>query len=166
MIRCSTCNATLNDGTAFCAFCGAPQMGASSPGGPAPQASAPGPESSGMSPNVAGALAYPLGFITGILFLKIDPYKYDPFVRFHAFQSIFLSCFYFLLIVAWDALVGALAGALVSAGLGFLWSVILPLYSLLRLAMVLLSFFLMYKAFRGERFSLPFIGPLAAKRAG
>jgi len=24
----------------------------------------------------------------------------------------------------------------------------------------------MYKAFRGERFSLPFIGPLAAKRAG
>jgi uncharacterized membrane protein len=57
-----------------------------------------------MSPNVAGALAYPLGFITGILFLKIDPYKYDPFVRFHAFQSIFLSCFYFLLIMAWDAL--------------------------------------------------------------
>jgi uncharacterized membrane protein len=24
----------------------------------------------------------------------------------------------------------------------------------------------MYKAFKGERFSLPFIGPLAAKRAG
>jgi uncharacterized membrane protein len=115
-----------------------------------------------MSSNLAGALAYPLGFITGILFLKIDPNKYDPFVRFHAFQSIFLSCFYILLVVAWDALVGAL----LSAGLGSLWSLILPLYSLLRLAMVLLGVFLMYKAFKGERFSLPFIGPLAAKRAG
>jgi uncharacterized membrane protein len=162
MIRCSTCNATLNDGTAFCAFCGAPQTGASSPGGAAPQASAPGPESSGMSPNVAGALAYPLGFITGILFLKIDPYKYDPFVRFHAFQSIFLSLFYGLLIVAWDAF----AGLVFDARLGFLWGLILPLYSLLRVAMVLLGFFLMYKAFNGQRFSLAFIGPLAAKRAG
>jgi uncharacterized membrane protein len=115
-----------------------------------------------MSPNVAGALAYPLGCITGILFLKIDPYKYDPFVRFHAFQSIFLSCFYFLLIVAWDAF----TGLVFDARLGALWSLILPLYSLLRLALVLLGFFLMYKAFKGERFSLPFIGPLAAKRAG
>jgi uncharacterized membrane protein len=29
-----------------------------------------------------------------------------------------------------------------------------------------LSLFLMYKAWRYERFSLPFIGPLAAKLAG
>jgi uncharacterized membrane protein len=119
-----------------------------------------------MTSNVAAALTYVVGLITGIIFLAVAPYNKDPFVRFHAFQSIFLSCFYFLLIVAWDALVGALAGALVSAGLGSLWNLILPLYSLLRLAMVLLGLFLMYKAFRGERFSLPFIGPLAAKRAG
>ena len=101
MIRCSTCNATLNDGTAFCPFCGAPQTGASSPGGPAPQASAPGPESSGMSPNVAGALAYPMGLITGLFFLSRYPYNRDPFVRFHAFQSIFLSAFYILFFMAW-----------------------------------------------------------------
>ena len=104
-----------------------------------------------MSPNVAGALAYPLGLITGILFLKIDPYKYDPFVRFHAFQSIFLSLFYGLLIMAWDAFVGLVF----DARLGFLWGLILPLYSLLRLVMILLGFFLMYKAFKYERFSLP-----------
>ena len=115
-----------------------------------------------MSPNVAGALAYPLGFITGILFLKIDPYKYDPFVRFHAFQSIFLSLFYGLLIIAWDAF----AGLVFDVRLGFLWSLILPLYSLLRLVMILLGFFLMYKAFKYERFSLPLIGRMAAKRAG
>ena len=35
-----------------------------------------------MSVNAAGALAYLAGFITGILFLVIDPYKKDPFVRF------------------------------------------------------------------------------------
>ena len=162
MIRCSTCGATLNDGTAFCAFCGAPQTGAMPSGGPPPPAWAPGPQASGMSPNVAGALAYPLGFITGILFLKIDPYKYDPFVRFHAFQSIFLSCFYIALIVAWNALVGTL----LSAGVGSLWSLILPLYSLLRLAMVLLGFLLMYKAFKNQRFSLPIIGRMAAGLAG
>jgi uncharacterized membrane protein len=141
----------------------APQTGATpSGGGQAPQAWVPEPQSSGMSPNVAGALAYPLGFITGILFLKIDPYKYDPFVRFHAFQSIFLSLFYALLIIAWDAF----AGLVFDARLGFLWSLILPLYSLLRLVMILLGFFLMYKAFKYERFSLPLIGRMAAKRAG
>jgi len=32
--------------------------------------------------------------------------------------------------------------------------------------MILLGFFVMYKAFKYERFSLPLIGRMAAKRAG
>ena len=40
---------------------------------------------------MAGALAYLVGAITGILFLVIDPFKSDRFVRFHAFQSIFFN---------------------------------------------------------------------------
>ena len=40
----------------------------------------------GLTPNVAGALAYLVGAITGILFLVIDPFKTDRFVRFHAFS--------------------------------------------------------------------------------
>jgi hypothetical protein len=108
MIRCSTCGANLNDGTAFCAFCGSPQTGAMPSGGP-PPAQSPGPQSGGgMSPNVAGALAYPLGFITGIFFLWRDPYKYDPFVRFHAFQSIFLSLSYGVFFAGMNMFVGLL----------------------------------------------------------
>ena len=34
----------------------------------------------GLTPNVAGALAYLVGAITGILFLVIDPFKTDRFV--------------------------------------------------------------------------------------
>ncbi|MGB7591269.1 MAG: hypothetical protein WBO19_08515, partial [Terriglobia bacterium] len=53
-----------------------------------------------MSSNVAGLLTYILGFITGIIFLVIEPYKNDKFVRFHAFQSIFFNV---ALIVFWIA---------------------------------------------------------------
>jgi uncharacterized membrane protein len=106
-----------------------------------------------MPSNVAGALAYFLGLITGFVFLSIEPYKRNPFVRFHAFQSIFLSVFWIVFI----------------AGLGALSAALGPIFALLRLllqlAFVVLWLRLMYKAFRGERFSLPFIGPLAAGRA-
>jgi len=83
-------------------------------------------------------------------------------VRFHAFQSIFLSVAYIAFSVVW----GVVFGMLFFLNLGFLWSLILPLYSLLRLGMILLGFFLIYKAFKYERFSLPLIGRMAAKRAG
>src|SRR5215475_1186409 len=42
------------------------------------------------------ALSYLLGFITGIVFLFVEPYAKDDFVRFHARQSIVFS-------VAWIA---------------------------------------------------------------
>ncbi len=42
-----------------------------------------------MDTNVVAALTYLVGFVTGILFLVLDPYKSNSFVRFHAFQSIF-----------------------------------------------------------------------------
>ncbi len=158
MIKCSTCGASLNEGTPFCAFCGARQ-GAAPSGGPPPQAWV--PQSTGMSPSLAGALAYPMGLITGLFFLWRYPYNRDPFVRFHAFQSIFLSAFYMLFFMAWGAVFGTLF-----VNLGFLWRMIVPVGSLLRLSLFPLSLFLMYKAWRYERFSLPFIGPLAAKLAG
>jgi uncharacterized membrane protein len=105
-------------------------------------------------------LAYLLGFITGMLFLAIEPYKYDPFVGFHAFQSIFLSCFCFVFFMGWSMLIR------ITFGIGFLWTMLALLVYLLRLAYILLNFFLIYKAFRYQRFSLPVIGPLAAKWAG
>jgi uncharacterized membrane protein len=52
-------------------------------------------------------------------------------------------------------------------GSGFLWSLITLVKSLLGLAVFMLTpLFMMYKAFKGERLSLPFISGLAAKRAG
>ncbi|HUI41183.1 MAG TPA: hypothetical protein VL523_04365 [Terriglobia bacterium] len=132
-------------------------------GGPPPVlAPVPAPQSTGMTSNVAGALAYLVGFITGIIFLVIEPYNKDPFVRFHAFQSIFLSAFYIVFFMIW----GAISGMLFFGSLGFLWSLIALLWLLLRLAFFLLWLFMMYKAYNNERFSLPFIGPLAAKQAG
>jgi uncharacterized membrane protein len=44
-----------------------------------------------MEDNVAGALCYLVGFITGVLFLALEPYSKRPFVRFHAFQSILFA---------------------------------------------------------------------------
>ena len=62
---------------------------------------APPVANSGLQANTAGALAYLAGIITGIIFLVIDPYKSDRFVRFHAFQSIFFNVAWIALWIAW-----------------------------------------------------------------
>jgi uncharacterized membrane protein len=36
-----------------------------------------------MDTNVVAALTYLAGFLTGIIFLVLDPYKSNSFVRFH-----------------------------------------------------------------------------------
>ena len=153
MALCANCGTSLAEDMAFCASCGAPVASAQPGAAPMREASLPALQSGRVPSNVAGVLAYSLGWLTGIIFLCIEPYKRNPFVRFHAFQSIFLSLFYILLI----------------AGLGALSAALGPIFALLRLALqlafVLLWLRLMYKAFKGERFSLPFIGPLAASRA-
>ena len=50
----------------------------------------PQPVQSGLSNNAAGALAY-VTIIPAIIFLIIEPYNRNSFVRFHAWQSIFLG---------------------------------------------------------------------------
>lgn len=115
-----------------------------------------------MASNVAGLLTYILGFITGIIFLVIEPYKRDSFVRFHAFQSIFLSAACVILWIAW----GIVTGVLFVATLGFMWHVVFLSWVLLRLALFVLWLFMLYKAYNNERYMLPFIGPLAARQAG
>lgn len=148
MTYCVKCGASVAEGAGFCAACGTP-VSAAAPGGT---------QSTGLTSNVAAALTYLVGFITGIVFLAIEPYNKDPFVRFHAFQSIFLSVVYLVISILW----GSVFGMLSFIEMGFFWS----LFSLVRLAFLLLWLFLMYKAYNKERFSLPFIGPLAAKQAG
>src|ERR1700704_3330868 len=88
MAFCATCGAQVEG--RFCAKCGSSVAA----GAPAPNPMAgpaySGPDTSAMADNVAGALCYALGLITGILFLVLAPYNKNPYVKFHAFQSIFL----------------------------------------------------------------------------
>ncbi len=69
-----------------------PQSGPAMPGQAIP-ASGPGyaaPGVGGLSDSAAGAIAY-MTFIPAVIFLVMEPYSRRPFVRFHAFQCIFLT---------------------------------------------------------------------------
>jgi len=115
-----------------------------------------------MSSNVAGLLTYILGFITGIIFLVIEPYKNDNFVRFHAFQSIFFNV---ALIVFWIAYM-ILVSILSFVTLGILAMLMGLVGFVIWLAILAYWIFLMYKAYNNQLYKIPFIGDLAAKQAG
>jgi uncharacterized membrane protein len=159
MAFCANCGAQLAEGTTFCGSCGAAVGGAApaEPGAPASTAA-----STGMSSNVAGLLTYILGFITGIIFLVIEPYKNDKFVRFHAFQSIFFN----VALVAFWIVFTILSTILGIISFGILGIVMALIGLVLSLVILVYWIFLMYKAYNNERYMIPFIGPLAAKQAG
>ena len=111
---------------------------------------------SGLPENVAGALAYFLGPLTGILFFIID--RRRPFVRFHALQAIGvcvlwvgLSILLMILsvVLAVVPLVGWLVDLLVGLGI-----------SLLGFALWL---WLMYQAWSGRQWEFPAVGPYVRK---
>ena len=158
MAFCAKCGATLAEGVTFCGSCGTPRVAAAS-GAPA---AAPSATSGTMASNVAGLLAYVLGFITGIIFLVLEPYNKDKFVRFHAFQSIFFNV---AMIVFWIAytIVSTVLGV-VSFGILGIAMAILGL--LVFLGILVYWVFLMYKAYNNEKYMIPYIGKLAAQQAG
>ncbi len=168
MAFCPKCGASVAAGATFCGSCGAP-LGVATPVPPAvpPPPGPPPVSSTPMTSNVAGALCYVLGFITGIIFLVLDPYKNDRFVRFHAFQSIFLNVAWIALWIVW-AILSAIIFTVAVAG-GFVLA-LLSVFHLIGLV-IWLGFigvwvFMIYKAYNNERFMLPVIGALAAKQAG
>ncbi len=97
----------------------------------------------GLPKNTAAALAYVLGWLSGFVFLLIEK---DPFVRFHAMQSIIT--FGALNIIAIIPFLNVLLGPVVLV-VGFvLWLV------------------LIFKAYQGEEFKLPVVGDFAKKQLG
>lgn len=157
---CARCGASLSGNPPFCLSCATPVMSAVTSALPRAAVAVREPESADTGSNLAAALAYLGGFISGIIVLNFERYKQSPFVRFHAFQSIFLNVSGIVVMIA----LGSISGML---GSGFLWSLIALVKSLLGLAFFMLApLFMMYKAYKGERLALPFVGPLAAKRAG
>ncbi len=153
MAFCPNCGAQVS-GT-FCQNCGTPVTGGTAPAGagaayvpPAAPAAA-----SGLNENVASALCYLFGLVTGIIFLLIAPYNQNKTIRFHAFQSIFVHVAF---IVLW-ILLGFLG--FLTHGFSFL------LYPLLGLAFVILWVYMMYTAYNGKKVKLPVVGDLAEKQA-
>jgi uncharacterized membrane protein len=155
MAFCANCGASLPDGAGFCSGCGkSVAVGVGGTGAAAAPAQAPT-----MASNVAGTLAYLLWFITGIVFLVLEQYKNDRFVRFHAMQSIFYTGICIILGIAWEILWVTLF-----AITGALSLVLAPVWILLRLAMFVYWIYLMYQAYNNREYRIPFIGDLAAKQ--
>ncbi len=161
MAFCANCGANMTDGMAFCASCGASMGGGATAaaGNPPPPV---GATSTGLTNNLAAALSYLFGAITGIIFLVLDPYKNDPFVRFHAFQSIFLNVAWIVFWIAWTII--SMILSTVTAGI--LALVMLPIDLIIGLGFLCYWIFLMYKAYQNQMYMIPMIGPLAAKQAG
>jgi|SRR5581483_1294961 len=158
MAFCPNCGAQASG--AFCPNCGAQVTGGAGAGTgaaagasygtvpPTPVAQAPG-----MSTNVAGALCYLAGIVTGIIFLVIAPYNQNKIIRFHAFQSIFYSVAWIVFWIIWDII------SIMLHGFGFLLS---PLFGL---AFLVIWLYLMYSAYNNKQVKLPIIGDLAQKQA-
>jgi uncharacterized membrane protein len=153
---CSNCGAEVQGN--FCAKCGASVAGGAGTAAPPPPP-IPVPAAQVLADNVAAALCYLLGVITGVLFLLLEPYSKNRTVRFHALQSIFLT-------VAWIAVFIALSIVsmmlLPIPFLGAILSMILHLGA--HLGFFILWLMLMYKAYNNERWVLPVIGPLVEKQ--
>ena len=106
------------------------------------------PAQSGLSDNAAGALAY-ITFIPAIIFLIVEPFNKNSYVRFHSWQSIFLG-------------IAAFAVNVVLTVVPVLGWVLVPFVNL---AFLIIWIFVLLKALNGLRYKLPFIGDLAEKQA-
>ena len=109
----------------------------------------PPPAQSGLSDNSAGALAY-VTVIPAIIFLIVEPFNKNSYVRFHSWQSIFLgiAAFAIQIVLSVIPIIGWILIPFVLIGFLILWIIVI------------------LKAAKGERFKLPFIGNLAEKQAG
>ena len=184
MAFCANCGAEVQG--RFCAKCGSPVGAGPAASAPPPPPPPPpssyqppppqqpyttgqqsyttppsiGPALPGLTDNMAAALCYVLGLLTGILFLVLAPYNQNRLIRFHAFQSIFVNLAYVAAMIVLAMLTGILHLIPV---FGVMLSFVL--YPIIGLCFFVLWLVLMYKAYNGERWVLPVVGPLAEKQS-
>jgi uncharacterized membrane protein len=144
MAFCSTCGAQIADGTT-CPAC-ASRSASATIAAPA--------NAGGMAENVAGMIAY-VTIIPAIIFLVMEPYNKNRFIRFHAFQCLFFA-------VAWTVLWIGLSIIAHIPIFGWLTVLIWPLISL---AGLILWVILLLKANQHQMYKLPVIGDMAEKQA-
>ncbi len=104
--------------------------------------------------NAMAAIAYLLGIVTGFIIYFVG--QKNRHVRFHAIQSMLLGIL---------EIFAALVLSIISIPLIFIpilgWAVGVFLGVILLLVILMLEIFMMYKAFTGEQYKLPYIGRLA-----
>lgn len=115
---------------------------------------------SGLSDNAAAAIAY-ITFVPAIVFLIMPPYNSSPYIRFHAWQSIFLSIAAFIINVALSFVL-TFTVSMLPFGSYFLGRMIWMLVELGWFVIWLICFL---QAMNGKRFKLPVLGDLADKQA-
>ncbi|MGB8985879.1 MAG: hypothetical protein WCC37_04525 [Candidatus Sulfotelmatobacter sp.] len=108
---------------------------------------------------IAGALAY-CTIIPAIVFLLVEPYNRDRFVRFHSFQCI---GFWLAALVIGAVLRVAAFLLFFVPLLGYL--VVLLLSMATSLGLFVIWVVLIVKALQGEMFQLPVVGEFAARQA-
>ena len=121
---------------------------------PPPVPPAPPASQSGLSDSAASGLAY-ITFIPAIIFLATDPYRQSANVRFHSWQSIFLTIAYIAIRV----------GFMILGHMPFMGLLFAFVSMLIGLGFFILWLIVMIKAFNGQRFKIPVIGDLAEKQA-
>lgn len=108
----------------------------------------PTPQSSGLEQNIAAALAYL--WLVAILWLVLEPYNKNRFIRFHSFQALAFG----IVVMVGSIFFGLIP--IIGWVLGIFWS----------LAALILWLVCLFKAFSNEWFKLPVIGDFAEKQAG
>jgi len=104
------------------------------------------------------ALTYLFGFVSGIVFLYVEPYNQDEFVRFHARQSIGFS----IACIALDVVLSVFIRVLP----GFLSSIVSVIGTVVAIGLAVYWVFLMYKAYTGERYRIPELSDIIEQVAG
>lgn len=147
MAFCVSCGGQVPAGVSVCPACGATAGAAgASPSAPA--------GAGGLTDNMAGALAY-VTIVPAIVFLVLEPYNRNRFIRFHSFQCIFAA-------VAWTCLWVALSIVAHIPVFGWLTILVWPLISLGGFVVWVI---LVLKAYQNQKFKLPVIGDMAEKQA-
>ena len=144
MAFCSSCGTQIPDGSTVCPACASR----------APVPVTTQPSAGGLTDNVAGMLAY-VTIIPAIIFLVLEPYNRNRFIRFHSFQSLF----FFIALIALHFALSILTFMPMMA------LITLPLHLVISLGGFVLWIILLIKANQGQMYKLPVVGDLAEKQA-
>jgi uncharacterized membrane protein len=108
--------------------------------------------------NPIAALTYLGFFVTGIIFLYVEPYNQDSFIRFHARQSIGFTVVWFAVYIVLSVFIAVMPHPI---------AVILGLIEgLVDIGFAVMWVILMYKAYNGERYRIPELADIIDNVAG